>query len=76
VVPEAVVPEIGDLLIGIYTGQIEDWRGALVDLDAAKQAALDAAIQDAIAAGADVSMDDFIFPDWVPTENYVTISEQ
>jgi multiple sugar transport system substrate-binding protein len=75
VMPEAVVPEIGDLLIGIYTGQIEDWRQALTDLDAAKQSALDAAIQDAIAAGADVSLEDFIFTDWVPTENYVTVSE-
>ena len=29
--PEAVVPDIGDLLIGIYTGQVEDWRQALIE---------------------------------------------
>jgi multiple sugar transport system substrate-binding protein len=70
--PEPVVPDVGELLIGIYTGQIEDWQQALVDLDAKKQAALEAAIQQARDDGADVSLQDFIFPDWNPMENYVT----
>ena len=76
VLPEPVVPDIQDLLIGIYTGQITDWRQALVDLDAAKQAAFEAAIEAARADGANVSMDDFIFPDWDPTQNYVTQPEE
>jgi multiple sugar transport system substrate-binding protein len=70
--PEPIVPDIGDLLVGIYTGQIEDWKQALVDLDARKQAALESAIQAARDDGADVSMDDFIFTDWDPMKDYVT----
>lgn len=70
VVPEAITPDIGDLLIGIYTGQITDWRQALIDLDAHKRAAWDAALKNAQDSGADVSADDFIFPDWNPMENY------
>jgi multiple sugar transport system substrate-binding protein len=61
------------MLVGIYTGQIEDWQQALVDLDAHKQAALEAAIQEAREDGVDVSIEDFIFPDWNPMENYVTM---
>jgi ABC-type glycerol-3-phosphate transport system substrate-binding protein len=71
VAPDAVVPDVGDLLIGIYTGQIDDWRQALVDLDERKQAALEAAILEAQEEGADVSLQDFIFPDWNPMEDYV-----
>jgi len=70
--PEPVVPDVGDVLIGIYTGQIEDWQQALSDLDARKQAALEAAIQEARDGGADVSLEDFVFPDWDPMENYLT----
>jgi ABC-type glycerol-3-phosphate transport system substrate-binding protein len=72
VLPEPVMPDVGDMLVGIYTGQIEDWQQALVDLDAHKQAALEAAIQEAREDGVDVSLEDFIFPDWNPMENYVT----
>jgi maltose-binding protein MalE len=76
VLPEPVTPDIQDVLIGIYTGQITDWHQALVELDAAKQAAFEAAIEAARADGADVSLDDFIFPDWDPMQNYVTVPEQ
>lgn len=72
VVPDAVTPDEGELLVGIYTEQIKDWRQALVDLDTRKQKALDAAIKQVQERGADVSLDDFIFPDWNPMENYVT----
>lgn len=70
--PEPVVPDVGDVLIGIHTDQIEDWQQALIDLDARKQAALETAIQEARDAGANVSIEDYIFPDWNPMENYVT----
>jgi ABC-type glycerol-3-phosphate transport system substrate-binding protein len=70
--PEPVVPDVGDVLIGIYTGQIEDWLQALIDLDTRKQTALEAAIQQARDAGAEVSLEDYTFPDWNPMESYVT----
>lgn len=74
--PEPIMPDLGDVLVGIYTGQIEDWQQALLDLDARKQTALETAIQEARDAGADVSLEDYIFPDWNPMENYVTQSER
>ena len=70
--PKSVVPDIGDVLVGIYTGQIKDWQSALKALDERKQAALDAAIKKAQNDGANVSIDDFVFPDWDTMKDYVT----
>jgi ABC-type glycerol-3-phosphate transport system substrate-binding protein len=70
--PEPVTPDVGDVLVGIYTGQIENWQQALIDLDTRKQTALEAALQTARDDGAEVSLEDYIFPDWNPMENYVT----
>lgn len=71
VVPESVTPDVGDILIGIYTGQIEDWQAALDDLDARKQEAFEGALRTAQENGVNVSWEDFIFPDWNPLEDYV-----
>jgi multiple sugar transport system substrate-binding protein len=70
--PQAVVPDTGDVLVGIYTGQIGNWQEALTDLDERKQAALEDAIAQAQASGANVSIDDFIFADWDPMKDYIT----
>ena len=70
--PAAVVPDLGDVLVGIYTGQITDWKQALQDLDERKQSSFQEAITQAQANGANVSIDDFIFPDWNPMEDYIT----
>lgn len=70
--PAAVKPGEADVVKGIFTGQLTDVSKALADLDAAKQAALETAIADAKSAGANVSIDDFIFADWDPTKDYVT----
>ena len=72
----AVTPDVGDVLVGIYTGQIQDWQQALQDLELRKQAVFEDAIQETRDAGADVSLDDYIFPDWNPMENYVTQPEK
>jgi multiple sugar transport system substrate-binding protein len=64
-------PTLDDIVMGVFTGQITDIKGALADLDARQQAAFDQALADAQAAGAKVTIDDWIMPDWVPTENYV-----
>jgi len=74
--PEPVTPDFSDLLIGIYTGQVSDWKQALLDLDARKQAALEAAIAKAQADGLDVSMEDFIFADWDPMESYLNYPDK
>lgn len=70
--PKRVVPDVGELLIGIYTGQIKDWKQALIELDARKKAAFETAIQKLRDSGVDVSLEDFIFPDWDPMKDYVT----
>lgn len=72
VFPRPVAPDAGDVLIGIYTGQITDWQKALKDLEIRKQTAFEEAIREARNAGANVSIDDFIFSDWDPMRNYVT----
>jgi multiple sugar transport system substrate-binding protein len=72
----AVTPDVGDVLVGIFTGQVQDWQQALQDLETRKQAAFEDAIQETRDAGADVSLDDYIFPDWNPMENYVTQPEK
>jgi ABC-type glycerol-3-phosphate transport system substrate-binding protein len=73
---KAVVPDLGDVLIGIYTGQIKDWPQALQDLDKRKQSAFEDAIQQAQADGVDVSINDFIFPDFNPMQDYVVKPNQ
>lgn len=72
VTPVTVVPDVGDVLVGIYTGQIKDAKQALEDLDAQKQAAFENAIMEAQAKGAKVSIQDYRFPDWDPMKDYVT----
>ncbi len=67
-----VGPSPDDILVGVLSGQIEDVGAALADLDARKLQALETGVADAQAAGVDVSLEDYLFPDWNPAENYVT----
>lgn len=67
-----VKPGIQDIMQGIYTGQLTDIDAALQELDAMRTTARDQAIADAVAAGAKVSLDDYIFADWDLTKDYVT----
>ena len=65
-------PSPDDILVGVLSGQISDVDAALTDLDARKTQALTTGLSDAQTAGVDVSMNDYLFSDWNPTENYVT----
>jgi hypothetical protein len=76
VTPITVVPDVGDVLVGIYTGQIKDVQQALKDLDTRKQAAFEDAIKKAQADGLEVSIQDYLFPDWDPMKDYVTQPNQ
>ena len=67
-----VKPGSGQIVQGVFTGQIKDIGGALTELGNAKQKALEQAINDAKAAGAKVSTDDYKFSDWDPAKDYVT----
>ncbi len=68
----AVKPSEEDVVTGIYSGQITDIPGTLAQLEKDKNAAREQAVADAVAAGAKVSMEDYAFPDWDPSKDYVT----
>lgn len=70
VVLNPVQPNIDAVLTGIYTGQIKDVQGALTDLDARLEAALDDGIKGALQQGHKVSRDDYVFTDWDITKPY------
>ena len=69
---DAVVPGVNDVATGIFTGQLGDVSAALTDLQDRSQAALEAGIKTAKGAGANVSIDDYKFTDWDPTQTYIT----
>lgn len=66
----AVTPDFGTVVQGIYTGQVEDVGKAMQDLQDRSESELDRAIEAARKKGADVSRDDWVFPNWDPTQNY------
>lgn len=65
-----VTPSFSDVVTGIMTGQITDIQGAFDDLEKRSNEGLDAAIADAVAAGANVTREDYLFEDWDPTQDY------
>jgi ABC-type glycerol-3-phosphate transport system substrate-binding protein len=69
---QAVKPDIGDIMAGWYTGQINDLPSALTSLAARMQKAQDDGITQAQQKGFKVSINDYIFPDWDITTPYIT----
>ncbi|GCE15135.1 ABC transporter substrate-binding protein [Tengunoibacter tsumagoiensis] len=67
-------PDIGDVLTGIYTGQIADSSEALSALANRSQNILSDSITLAQQQGYNVSINDFIFPDWDILQPYITRS--
>jgi len=65
-----ITPDIGEVIQGIYSGQVSDPEAAMQELQDRASAELDRAIQAARDAGAEVSRDDWVFPDWDPAEDY------
>lgn len=66
----AVKPNLGQVVQGILTGQLPDPAKALKQLSDRSEAALDAAIAKAKSQGAEVSRDDWKFPNWDPSKDY------
>ncbi|MFI7124766.1 ABC transporter substrate-binding protein [Nonomuraea sp. NPDC050153] len=66
-----VTPTLGDIVQGALTGDVTDVRAALTRLssDSAKQR--DLAIAAAKSTGAQVSLDDYAFPNWRPRTDYL-----
>ncbi|MEQ4206901.1 extracellular solute-binding protein [Actinopolymorpha sp. B9G3] len=65
-----VQPALVDIAQGIFSGQVDDVKAALRDLYDRSNQALDDAIEAAQAKGAEVSRDDWVFPNWDPTKDY------
>ena len=65
-----VSPNVGAIYVGYVTGAIDDWESALDEYNAAMNAELDRAIEVAKSYGANVSREDWVFPNFVPGESY------
>jgi multiple sugar transport system substrate-binding protein len=65
-----LTPNFGATIQGLFAGAISDVKGALQDLQDRSDAELDRAIAAAQAKGANVSRDDFVFPNWDPSTDY------
>ncbi len=65
-----ISPHLGDIVQGYLGGDISDLRQALRQLSAAFSADRERALAVAKKAGADVSLDDYAFPDWKPGTDY------
>jgi multiple sugar transport system substrate-binding protein len=64
-------PNLGQVVQGLLTGQLADPAKALRDLSTRSEQALEKAIAKARSQGANVSREDWRFPNWDPTKDYV-----
>ncbi len=76
VVFNAISPNFGDVMVGLWTKQLHSVKGSLDDIQGRAQAAFDKAISQAQASGAKVSAADWTFSDWDITKDYVTTPKQ
>ncbi|MBA2277646.1 MAG: extracellular solute-binding protein [Chloroflexia bacterium] len=67
---KALQPDFGQVIQGLFTGQLSDTKAAMQDLQDRADAELDRGIEAARAKGAQVSRDDWVFPNWDPTQDY------
>jgi multiple sugar transport system substrate-binding protein len=63
-------PNFGEVMQGLMTGQLTDPKMVLQDLQDRAEAELERAIKAAQAKGAQVSRDDWVFPNWDPMRDY------
>lgn len=65
-----VKPKLGDIIQGVVSGQLDDWRAALRTLTAESTKAREAAVAEVAADGVRISVDDYAFPNWQPRQDY------
>lgn len=65
-----IKPNLNDVVLGIFTDQVKDTKAALADLTQRSNQNLDQAIAAARAKGANVTRDDWVFPNWNPAQDY------
>lgn len=62
-------PDLGTLMQGILAGEVDPQQG-LQQFQDASNAELDRTIEVAQSKGVEVSREDFVFPNWGPTQDY------
>lgn len=67
---ETITPSFGEVIQGIYVGDIENPEKALRELKDRSEQELERAIGAAREKGANVSRDDWVFPNWDPRQPY------
>ncbi len=65
-----VTPNFGEIIAGVLDGSVTDVRAALTDLSDRSRRAREEGIAAAREAGAEVSEEDWVFPNFVPGESY------
>ncbi len=67
---QALSPNLGETIAAIFVGEADDPAAAMQDLKDRSEAELDRAIAAARELGAEVSREDWVFPNWDPTRDY------
>lgn len=65
-----VIPDIGTITQGVLAGEVKDISKALTKLSDDSNQALDEAIDAARKQGAEISREDWVFPNWDPNRDY------
>jgi len=65
-----IQPDFGNVVQGLYVGQLSDPKKAMKDTTDRYEAELERAIKVAQSKGAKVSRDDWKFPNWGPSKDY------
>ncbi len=63
-------PDLGEIAQGVFSGDVTDYRAALQEYNDKVTAERDSAIAAVQAEGAEVSIDDWIFSNWQPGEDF------
>lgn len=67
---KAIKPGLGDIVQGAFSGDVPDVPAALKELSDKSNAERERAVEAARKKGAEVSLDDYAFPNWKPRADY------
>jgi multiple sugar transport system substrate-binding protein len=65
-----VRPNLGDLIQGAFSGDVTDYAAALKDYSDKMSAERERAVKAVQNRGVKVSLDDWVFTNWDPTQDY------
>jgi len=65
-------PNFGEIVQGVFSGDITDYKTALKDYSDKLTAERDRAIAEVAATGVEVSVDDWTFPNWDPATDFTS----